>query len=326
MIGLTARESDVPIRSFLAYPLTFLGFLVVFQVSSAPNPRTRKVFVNTSTKYGLRFWALVALLSSAFFCLGAPAMGQPRRRRHPEPTPVQRAQALHEQGLRAYRAGQWEAASNFYVQAYALSPDCEIVFNLARSYEQGGRFQEALESFRRLATDAACVTIAGQIRSPDLPSRIATLEARLRPVVVTPPVPTPVVEPVVTPPVLPPTPVVVVRPVVTPHPLVPPRVYRRERRLIGLPIGLGAFGAAALGFGVYGFVASAHDRALSEDPATVDPGRYARAADSGFAWGIASTTVGIASGLGAAALYLWGPSQRVLVTPTANGATATVRF
>src|SRR5947207_11852903 len=61
------------------------------------------------------------------------------------------ARALHEKGVRAYNAAQYDKAIEAFKEAYALSPVPGLLFNIAETYRLRGRgsCSEALEFYER---------------------------------------------------------------------------------------------------------------------------------------------------------------------------------
>lgn len=68
----------------------------------------------------------------------------------PGPTEAERAEAvrLFEEAAEHYRAGRLDAAADLLRHSYALHPEPLVLFNLARSLEGLGHFEEALEAYR----------------------------------------------------------------------------------------------------------------------------------------------------------------------------------
>jgi|GEM_PF-3483806 len=57
-------------------------------------------------------------------------------------------------GKREYESGNYEAAQRFFADAYALTRDPALLFNMAQAYRKAGRCEPALEHYERFVRDA----------------------------------------------------------------------------------------------------------------------------------------------------------------------------
>ncbi len=85
-----------------------------------------------------------ALLVTAALALGSPAAAAERR----DGPPAISFDALVEQGLVAYRARDYRVAAEKFLQANAMQPDPNLLFNVARCYEALGDTRGAVEKYR----------------------------------------------------------------------------------------------------------------------------------------------------------------------------------
>src|ERR687884_14472 len=83
---------------------------------------------------------LAAMAVSPRLALGAPAEGGPA-------APVT-VDSLTDEGLAAYRARDFRHATEKFLQAYAMQPDPNLLFNLGRCYEALGDNEAAQEKYR----------------------------------------------------------------------------------------------------------------------------------------------------------------------------------
>jgi tetratricopeptide (TPR) repeat protein len=90
---------------------------------------------------GSALLALAALL--VITSMGRPALGDPKE------SDEQRAQKLYEVGDDHYAAGRYEDAVVHFQQAYELSPQPALLFNMANAYERMGEYEQAAEHLRR---------------------------------------------------------------------------------------------------------------------------------------------------------------------------------
>ena len=92
--------------------------------------------------------ALLALLALAapilIASMATPALADPKG-----DDAEQRAQKLYEVGDDHYAAGRYEEAVVHFQQAYELSPQPALLFNMANAYERMGEYEKAAEHLRR---------------------------------------------------------------------------------------------------------------------------------------------------------------------------------
>jgi tetratricopeptide (TPR) repeat protein len=86
----------------------------------------------------------------------------------PEPGAVQRAKALFEKGVAAYSTGRYYEAIEIFTETDRLYPNPQIVFNIAKAYDQLGSKSGSLSYYRDYLR-----------RSPEATDR-APIEARVR--------------------------------------------------------------------------------------------------------------------------------------------------
>lgn len=116
-------QAEIPIERFQWFAAMALGILLLATaVEQLPRPRRKATFV--------------ALGAGAVLLLGACA---------------EREYSLNEQGLDAFRAGDYERAVDLFLEAQALRPnDARITLNLAAAIHQTGRYDEATIAVRRV--------------------------------------------------------------------------------------------------------------------------------------------------------------------------------
>lgn len=95
--------------------------------------------------------SLCLLLFCAVFALGRGAAAQTAQALEPPPTGAadEQAQHLSDEGLVAYKAGQFADAVRLYRQAYGLRAEPALLYNLAKAYEKLGQRDNAVEYYRR---------------------------------------------------------------------------------------------------------------------------------------------------------------------------------
>lgn len=86
------------------------------------------------------------------------------------------ALALFEAGVAAYRAQRYDDAIERFEQAYALSPEPVLLYNLARAEDRAGRVVDAVDTYRRYLATAGDIEDRAEIEA-----RVAELEAALAP-------------------------------------------------------------------------------------------------------------------------------------------------
>jgi tetratricopeptide (TPR) repeat protein len=96
---------------------------------------------------------------------------------------AQRALGHYQQGVSAYRSGQYEEAIAAFNRAYQADPAPILVFNIAQARWKKGDREQALEAYRRYLT-----------LDPVAPNR-AQVEARIQALAAAPFAPTSAVEP-----------------------------------------------------------------------------------------------------------------------------------
>jgi len=62
--------------------------------------------------------------------------------------------ALTQLGGEKFEAGEYDAAAQAFIDAYAIRPVSNILYNVGRIYEQAGRLQDALTYFERFVKSA----------------------------------------------------------------------------------------------------------------------------------------------------------------------------
>jgi tetratricopeptide (TPR) repeat protein len=114
---------------------------------------------------------LPVLLSVLTLLLAPIASAEPRI----DSDRLTKAEALATEAKAFFQAGLFDKASSKFMEAYALSQRPSLMYNAARSYEEGGNLREALallKAYRSLPS----VDDAGRA---DADSRIARIEAKL---------------------------------------------------------------------------------------------------------------------------------------------------
>jgi hypothetical protein len=115
-----------------------------------------------------------ALVAIALALAAAPALGQPRD------NPIERARHNMELGQDAFARGDYAAAGQAFVDAYAASPFPAFLYNAGLAAEKGGDSAKAVEMYRRYLQEEPGASDAAEI---EVKIRALTAEA-----------PTPVVE------------------------------------------------------------------------------------------------------------------------------------
>lgn len=112
-------------------------------------------------------WRLVTSLALlGLTILGAPASAQTDGDR-------ERALALFREGSSAYREGRFEEASRLFRDAYATFPEPVLLYNLARSEENLGHWDDAADAYEAYLAQAADAE-----DRPGIERRIVTLRER----------------------------------------------------------------------------------------------------------------------------------------------------
>jgi tetratricopeptide (TPR) repeat protein len=78
----------------------------------------------------------------------APSMGPKTDLEGPEAEAKDRARSLFQQGVTAYRAGKFYEAVQIFLQTQRIYPDTQLLFNVARAYENLGNASAALRYYR----------------------------------------------------------------------------------------------------------------------------------------------------------------------------------
>ena len=94
-----------------------------------------------------------------------------------QPDSRQEAELYLHRGNDAFRAGLLEDAIREYTTAYRLFPSVGVLYNLGRAYEDAGRKEDALETFRRFLRGMAEATPDKQA---ELATRVPSAEARVK--------------------------------------------------------------------------------------------------------------------------------------------------
>lgn len=237
------------------------------------------------------------LLLLASLAFAPPAFAQSS----PTPEEVEQAKQLFRNGADLYDEGRYEDAIAAWQEAYNLSKQPVLLFNIANAYERLGRYQESYDALNRYRA------FAPESEREAIERRLVNLEARLKE------------QPTTT------------TPATTPEPK-----PEKERSALLIPVAFYGAGVAGLAVGTgFGLRANgARDEAASlcaaTDTSAVCPDSAAGAisrdrssshiADVGFAVG----AVGL---VGGTALMFMGRSEEgVSVAPTANGFVVSARF
>lgn len=115
---------------------------------------------------GPTFLALAALIFIA--STAGPALGDPKEDQE------QRAQKLFQVGDDHYAAGRYEEAVAHFQQAYDLSPQPALLFNMANAYERMGEYEKAADHLRRYLESPKAEDVASvreRIRRLELSAR-----------------------------------------------------------------------------------------------------------------------------------------------------------
>lgn len=237
------------------------------------------------------------LLLFAALTLHSPALAQPAS--EPSAEDVARAKELFRNGERLYNEGRYEDAIVAWQEAYDLSGQPALLYNMANAYERLGRYQESYDALNRYRV------YASESEADAIDRRLLNLEQRLREQ----------------------------SPSTAPTQKAPPKAKTGGPPV--LPIALYGVGAAGLGTGVAfalragnareeaaGLCVSTEGGAICPDsagPALSRDRSSSVLADIGF-------VVGVAGAAGGTALLLMGDDARVGLTPTTNGVLVSARF
>ena len=238
------------------------------------------------------------LLLLASLALTPPAFAQSS----PTPAEVEQAKQLFRNGATLYDEGRYEDAIAAWQEAYNLSKEPVLLFNIANAYERLGRYQESYDALNRYRA------FAPESEREAIERRLVNLEARLKeqPASTTTTTPPPAPKP------------------------------EKERSGLLIPVAFYGVGVAGLGVGT-GFAlraSGARDEAASlcapTDTSALCPDSAAGAisrdrtsshiADVGFAVG----AVGLVGGT--ALMFVGRSSEGVAVSPTLNGFVVSARF
>jgi tetratricopeptide (TPR) repeat protein len=272
----------------------------------------------------------VALLALTFLAAGAQA--QPKNRKL-EPAEKQAARALYDDGVRHYNVAQYEAAIEAFKQAYLISGDPHLLFDVAQSYRLKGDCEQALRFYRNFLRESPKAAEAAQVEA-------AIARCETPPAATAPPVPAPAViqPPPPAPPAVaaaPPPPPALrpAEPVVERSAPVPPEAGRRKR-VAGVAVAIA--GAAVAGTGVVlGLTGRARSQELSRHEGEWSHTEK-RAEESARRLGTAGqilTGAGATAVVAGVVLYLVGASERrsasgvsVAVSPGEGGVWWTSSF
>jgi tetratricopeptide (TPR) repeat protein len=128
---------------------------------------------------------LAALAALAVALAATPALGQPRD------NPLERARHHMELGQDAFARGEFAAAGQSFLDAYAASPFPAFLYNAGLAAEKGGESAKAIELYRRYlreepaAADAAEIDV--KIRTLLVEAPTPTVEGEVAPGVPAPP-------------------------------------------------------------------------------------------------------------------------------------------
>lgn len=110
-------------------------------------------------------WAWVVVLGVSVG-MASPALAQQ--------DPAERAGELFRESADHYKAGRFEKAIALLTEAYTLTSEPVLLYNLARAYEGHGELDKAITAYRRYLDQASDVKDRGAIER-----RVATLEKQL---------------------------------------------------------------------------------------------------------------------------------------------------
>jgi len=85
------------------------------------------------------------------------------------------ARALSDEALRHYQQGEYDAAIESFMGAYALSNNAGLLFNVAQAYRLKGDCEHARESYQRFLTAAPDTPL-----KPSVERRVAEMEACIK--------------------------------------------------------------------------------------------------------------------------------------------------
>lgn len=101
--------------------------------------------------------------AAALCALGALLHSALPRVAHAAPAESDRAQILFEQSETAYREGRFDEAISLLKEAYRLTPDPVVFYNLARAYEGKGDLEQAASSYERYLAEGKDIPDRGAL-------------------------------------------------------------------------------------------------------------------------------------------------------------------
>lgn len=238
---------------------------------------------------------VVRLMACLLLCAG-PALAQ-------EDPARDQARVLYENGATLYEEGEYEKAIVAWEQAYALSKEPALLYNIANALERLGRIGPAIDRLNEYRIYAPAE------ERETLERRLRALERRLQ----EEQAPAPVVEPPAPDPAPPPT----------PPPPAPQPPAKHPLRAAGVVLGAVGLGGAGAGAGLYASASRQAELALGScaavsagwlcaDEAAAPADRSRALATGGHvSWAVAGALLVS----GAVTLALDATSTRVLLTP-----------
>jgi tetratricopeptide (TPR) repeat protein len=133
----------------------------------------------------------IALSFALALTLGLPPGATQAQPAKPALTKAQKEQLLehYELGTRYYKLGKWSDAIKEYEQAYLISEDPVMLYNIAQSHRQWGQASEALRFYKRYLKDLPEATNRTQVEAVIAELERAVAEQKAAPAPAVPPAP-----------------------------------------------------------------------------------------------------------------------------------------
>ncbi len=123
---------------------------------------------NSGHKHARRAWAL-ATACMVLTAAATPARaGPPKPIDNPTPKDMARAKELYDNGRGLYQEGSYEGAAFAFEEAYKLSGDINVLYNVSLAYDRAGDFEKALrflEYYRALAPESERAALTQKVES-----------------------------------------------------------------------------------------------------------------------------------------------------------------
>ena len=115
-----------------------------------------------------RAWALATACMVLTAAPGPAQAGPPKPIENPTPKDMARAKELYDNGKGLYQEGSYEGAAFAFEEAYKLSGDINVLYNVSLAYDRAGDFEKALrflEYYRALAPEGERAALTQKVES-----------------------------------------------------------------------------------------------------------------------------------------------------------------